>query len=476
MIRMKLSDIALALGAELSGVDGWIQGCDVDSRRLPAQALFVALRGRNQDGHRFIGDAESRGAGGVMVEDAKPGQRRLAMLKVANTRFALGELARVWRRRFQLPVVAVTGSNGKTTVKELIAGILRQAGRTLATAGNFNNDIGVPLTLFRLGQQHDFACIEMGANRAGEIARLTAIAEPTVGVITQCGAAHLEGFGSLEGVAHAKGELFRGLDPSATAIINADDPYAELLTEFAGNRRQITFGLTCEADIWATWYPAAQGAVLDIKTPVGPTEVRFALDGRHNVQNALAAVAATLAMELPLETIRRGLEAARAVAARMERKPGLRGIAVIDDTYNANPASLAAALEVLASAAGRRWLVLGDMGELGPEAPQWHQRAGELARRQGVERLYALGALGRMAAEAFGAGGVYCESHAVLLEALCGELSPGLTLLVKGSRSMHMEEIVAGLTCHGAQPPGMAVPPPRVQPRTTATEALPERD
>lgn len=476
MIRMRLSDIALDLGAELTGVDGWMQGCEVDSRRVPAQALFVALRGRNQDGHRFIGDAERRGAGGVMVDDATLGQLPLPRLQVPNTRLALGELARVWRRRFQLPVVAVTGSNGKTTVKELIAGILRQAGRTLATAGNFNNDIGVPLTLFGLGGQHDFACIEMGANHAGEIARLTAIAEPTVGVITQCGAAHLEGFGSLEGVARAKGELFRGLHPSATAIINADDQYAALLTEFAADRRRITFGLTREADVWATWHPAVQGAVLDIKTPVGATDVRFPLSGRHNVQNALAAVAATLAMGLPLKLIRRGLEAARSVPGRLERKPGLRGSAVIDDTYNANPGSLGAALEVLADAAGRRWLVLGDMGELGPEAPEWHRRAGELARRQGIERLYALGALGRMAAEAFGVGGVHCESHAVLIEALRDDLSPGLTLLVKGSRSMRMEEIVAGLTCNGAEQTEMAVPPSQAAPRTTATEALPERD
>jgi UDP-N-acetylmuramoyl-tripeptide--D-alanyl-D-alanine ligase len=476
MINMRLSDIERDLGGQLSGTDGWIRGCDVDSRRLPARALFVALQGQNHDGHRFIVDAQVRGAAGVMVEEEKASRTQLPRLKVANTRFALGELAHVWRQRFQLPVVAVTGSNGKTTVKELIAGILRQAGPTLATAGNFNNDIGVPLTLFGLGDQHDFACIEMGANRAGEIARLTAIAEPTVGVITQCGAAHLEGFGSLEGVARAKGELFRGLAPSATAIINADDHYASLLTEFAGDRCQLTFGLSRDADIWATWHVAAQGTVLEIRTPAGATEVRFALAGRHNVQNALAATGAALAIGLPLEVIRRGLEAARSVPARMERKPGLRGIVIIDDTYNANPSSLGAALEVLAASEGRHWLVLGDMGELGPEAPELHQRAGEIARRQGVERLYALGALGRIAAEAFGAGSVYCESHAALIEALREDIFPGLTLLVKGSRSMRMEEIVTGLTCNAAEQLEVAVAPPPTASRLTANKALPGRD
>ena len=474
MISMTLAEIASDLGAKLTGADGWIQGCDVDSRRLAAQALFVALRGRNQDGHQFIGAAEDRGAAAVMVEEK--GRSRLPMLKVADTRFALGELARVWRGRFRLPVVAVTGSNGKTTVKELIAGIFREAGRALATVGNLNNDIGVPLTLFRLGEQHDFACLEMGANHGGEIARLTAIAHPTVGVITQCGAAHLEGFGSLEGVARAKGELFLGLDPSATAIVNADDPYASLLTEFAGNRRQITFGLTRDADIGATWETAAPGTVLQINTPLGAMEVNFPLVGRHNVQNALAAVSAALAVGLPLEAIRTGLEASRSVPARMERKPGLRGIEIIDDTYNANPGSLRAALEVLAGSAGRHWLVLGDMGELGSEAPELHQHAGELARRQGVERLYAVGQLGRMAAEAFGAGGICCENHAALIETLRGDVFPGLTVLVKGSRSMHMEDIVAGLTCYGAEQSGRALAPPAVAGRSDATEALTKRD
>ena len=475
MIRMKLSQIASDLGAQLTGDDGWIQGCEVDSRRLTAGALFVALRGRNQDGHQFIDDARRRAAAGGMVERSDEGPQRLPLLKVLDTRFGLGELASVWRRRFQLPVVAVTGSNGKTTVKELIAGIFRQAGRTLATAGNFNNDIGVPLTLFRLGKQYQFACIEMGANHAGEIARLTAIAQPTVGLITQCAAAHLEGFGSLEGVARAKGELFVGLDPSATAIINADDRYASLLTEFAGERPQITFGLTPDADVWANWYPVAQGVVLDVSTPRGSIEVRLSLAGRHNVQNALAAASAALAIGLPLEVIRQGLENARPVPARMERKPGLRGIEVIDDTYNANPGSLGAALDVLASGGGRCWLVLGDMGELGSDAPQLHKDAGKLARRHGVERVYALGRLGRMAAEAFGAGGVYCESHAALIEALWGDVGPGLTVLVKGSRSMRMEEIVAGLTCNTAAQVGATVPPP-VAACSTATEALPERD
>lgn len=474
MIRMRLSQVATELTARLIGSDRFFQGCEVDSRRLQPGALFVAIRGQNQDGHAFVTDAEQRGAAALMVACGKGS--RLPTVCVEDTRFALGELARVWRGGLQLPLVAVTGSNGKTTVKELLASIFRTAGPTLATAGNRNNDIGVPLTLFGLGEQHQFACIEMGANRPGEIARLTEIAQPTVGVITQCGVAHLEGFRTLEGVARAKGELFAELHPDATAVINTDDRFAPLLVQLTGDRRRVCFGLTGDADLTASWRPVPEGSIIDLKTPGGRIEVRLRLAGRHNVQNALAAASAALAVGLPLAVVRRGLEAVRLVSGRLERKSGIRGAAIIDDTYNANPGSLDAALEVLAGSSGRRWLVLGDMGELGLDAPAFHESAGELAKRRGVERLYAVGPLGKIAAEAFGIGGIHCDSRATLIELLRAEVSEGITVLVKGSRTMHMEEVVSALLGEVAESSPSRAPELRCETVYPAMEALLGKD
>ncbi len=440
---MQLSEAAKTLAVHWSGKDVSFSGCQIDSRALSPGALFAALRGERFDGHDFVAQAEARGPAAALVERLV--SSALPALVVPDTRQALGSLASAWRRRFQLPVVAVTGSNGKTTVKEMLASILSGQGAVLATLGNLNNDIGVPLTLFRLGAEHRFAVVEMGANHVGEIAGLAAVAAPTVGIITQCAPAHLEGFGSVDAVARAKGELFEGLAAGGTAVINADDDYAPLWRGLAGDQRQLTFGMQPTADVSAVCELGPETSRLDLKTPKGNVTVRLALPGRHNVMNALAASAAAVALDVPLDLIKVGLESMKAVSGRLQIRVGGGGVRIIDDTYNANPASLAAGLAVLGGLGGRRWLVLGDMAELGEAAMAYHQEVGRLAREAGVERIYATGTLSRAASEAFGPEGRHYDSQAALTEALRADLTEAVTLLVKGSRSSGMERVVAAL-------------------------------
>lgn len=445
MIAMQLSEAAQSINATLHGRDGGFTGCSTDSRTLPPGALFFALRGDQFDGHRFIAEAFRRGASGAVVE-RDIAEAGLPLLAVPDTRHALGLLAGAWRQRFQIPIVAVTGSNGKTTVKEMLAAIFSPLAPTLVTPGNLNNDIGVPLTLFGLGNEHRFGVVEMGANHAGEIAALTCMVRPEVAVITQCAPAHLEGFGSIEGVARAKAEIYAGLGADGTAVINADDAYAGSWRSACAGRRQLSFGLQPGADVTATQVEVgANGMNFVLTHREQERSIRLQLFGRHNVANALAATACAVALNIPLPRIAAGLESMRAVKGRLQLKAGRHAARVLDDTYNANPASLGAALGVLETFPGRRWLVLGDMGELGPTGPELHARAGASARAAGVERLFALGALSRFAAQAFGAG----AGHFVSSEDLVAELSPGLaadvTVLVKGSRAMSMERVVAAI-------------------------------
>ena len=446
MIRMTLSEAARVLEAKYAGRDTGFAGVSTDSRALERDNLFVALRGPHFDGHAFLDQAMQRGAAAALVDRAV--ETALPNLRVQDTRTGLGRLAAAWRACHTMPLVAVTGSNGKTTVKEMIAAILGQRGPLLVTQGNLNNDIGVPLTLLRLERTHRHAVIEMGANHPGEISYLTRIARPTVALITNAGPAHLEGFGSIEGVAHAKGEIYQGLSMNGIAVINSDDVYAPLWRELADAHRMMTFGLQAPADVRAEWRQESSGSALQLLTPEGATEVKLSLPGRHNVMNALAAAAAALAAGAALSDIKKGLEAMRPVHGRLERTTGIKGAELIDDTYNANPASLQAALDVLAACATRKWLVLGDMGELGEDAAALHEQAGEWARAAGVEALYATGELSRHAARTFGAGFEHFANHAALIAALTGRLereNGGVTILVKGSRSAHMEEVVAAL-------------------------------
>ena len=451
---LHLQELARLLDGERTGADVTFTEVGIDSRRLPAGALFVALTGPNFDGHDFIAAARERGAVAALVSRvvADP----LPQVRVADSRLALGRLGASWRSRFAGPLIALTGSNGKTTVKEMIAAILRQRGPTLATAGNLNNDLGVPLTLLRLRAEHAYAVIELGANHPGEIAGLTRLAQPDVAIINNAGPCHLEGFGDVAGVARAKGEIFQGLGPEGVAIINRDDPYADYWAGLNPGRRIIDFGLEQPAMV--------RGETLDVEshrfrliTPTGEIAVQLPLPGRHNLRNALAAAAATLAVGATLEDLRGGLESLPGVSGRLQRLPGRHGGVVIHDAYNANPASLAAALDTVGSGPGEHWLVLGDMYELGPTAVELHAESGRAARTFGFSRLYALGEYSRAAVAAFGSGATHFTEVEALITELSGALPQGSeppTVLVKGSRGMRMERVVAALTAAPAGSPG----------------------
>jgi UDP-N-acetylmuramoyl-tripeptide--D-alanyl-D-alanine ligase len=443
MMAMQLSEAARVLAAQHIGEDVAFRGISTDTRKPLAGSLFFALQGPNYDANEYVGAAHDQGAAAAAV--SRPCAVRLPQLQVPDTRLALGQLSAHWRNRFELPVVAITGSNGKTTVRAMTSAILSQCGQALSTQGNLNNDIGLPLTLARLDADDRFAVIEMGANHPGEIDYLAELARPTIGVVTNAGPAHLEGFGDLPAVARAKGELFARLGRDSVAIINADDSYAPLWRELAAHCRIVEFGLREGCDVTASWSGDTAGSDLQLVTPQGNIELRLPLPGRHNVMNALAATAAAQAAGAGLAEIKAGLESLAAVEGRFNTLQLPGPVSVIDDTYNANPASLQVALDVLAQAAGERWLVLGDMGELGAESAELHRRAGAMARAAGVTRVYTLGELARAALEGFAGAGRACETLDELLAALRADLAVPLHILVKGSRRMRMERVVQGL-------------------------------
>jgi len=443
MMALQLSEAANVLSARRTGADVAFRGVSIDSRRHMPGALFFALQGPNFDGHAFVDAARAQSAAAAAV--SRPCASPLPQIHVSDTRLALGRLSAHWRGRFDIPAIAITGSNGKTTVRAMAAAILGCRGRTLSTQGNLNNDIGLPLTLARLDAADDFAVIEMGANHPGEIAYLTGIACPTIGVVTNAGPAHLEGFGDLAGVARAKGELFAGMTAHAVAVINAEDAFAPLWRELAAHCRIVEFGLDSRCDVSAQWHGDADSSTIELNTPQGGIVLRLPLPGRHNVLNALAASTVAQLAGAGLEDIRQGLEALAPVAGRfnVHRLPG--DITLIDDTYNANPGSLAAALEVLAQARGDTWLILGDMGELGTASAALHRRAGEQARAAGITRVYGLGERSRAAVAGFAGPGAAYDTLEQLMADLRGEARGPLHILVKGSRSMRMERVIDAL-------------------------------
>ena len=447
-MKRTLADFAKECGGTLRGADQSFSGVSSDTRTLKRGELFVALRGPRFDANQFVSAAQSAGAAGAVV-DSPQDAATISQIVVQDTQAALERLGHAWRSQFSIPVLGVAGSNGKTTAKEMTATILAQAGSCLSTRGNLNNHIGVPLTLLRIEAANRFAVIEMGANRAGDVAALVRIAQPTVGLITNAGAEHLEGFGSLEGVARAEGEMVAGLPAAATAVINADDEFAALWRQMTP-ARVLSFGIHRSADFAAADIRTTLGADgfvthFTLKSPLGrDTLIELRMGGHHNVANALAAAAAASAAGATLQHVVAGLTAVRAVPGRLQFKKARSGAWVIDDSYNANPSSVRAGIEVLASLEGRKWLVLGDMAELGEYAQSSHREIGEFARQHGIERLYATGTLAALAVESFGPGAQWFADAAVLAQALEAATAE-VRMLIKGSRVNRLERVVDAL-------------------------------
>jgi UDP-N-acetylmuramoyl-tripeptide--D-alanyl-D-alanine ligase len=453
MTWLTLFELAGMCGGTLHGISDKqasqldIAGVERDSRKVTEGDLFPALRGERFDAHEFVADVAGR-AGAALVDH--PVEADIPQVVVSDVRIAMGQLATAWRNCFSRPVIALTGSNGKTTLKEMITAILSGCGHTHATRGNLNNDLGVPLTLYELRPgQHDYAVIEMGANHFGEIDYLTHLVRPDVAVLNNAGAAHLEGFGSIAGVARAKGEIFSGLSADGVAVINADDEYADYWRELNTQRRVLSFGMSGAADVRGI--PQSDGALL-IRYQEQECLVGLPLLGQHNAMNALAAGAAVLALGVKPEAIKSGLEKLKPVPGRLCPLRGAGGELIIDDTYNANPTSASAALQVLAQQHGRKLLVLGDMGELGVDGMEMHARIGQEAAQLGIDAMYGVGELSVAACDAFGAGAVACHDMDELLSSLQTlQLNENNSVLVKGSRSARMERVVEALL---AQQPG----------------------
>lgn len=444
MLRLMLSDCQPCLDADFTGDDVQISGFSIDSRTLQPGDLYIAINGERFDGHEYCQAAQQNGASALLVHSEVDSE--LPQLKVKDTRVALGLLGKMWAERFQVPTVAITGSNGKTTVKEMVAAILGKIGPVLATEGNFNNDIGVPLTLLRLRAHHQYAVIEIGASSSGEVGNLSRLVQPDVALVNNVGEAHLEGFGSIEAVASAKAEIFEGLGSDGWAVINVDDRFADDMRNAASHAHIRQFG--SEEDV-AVRLMAEQE--LKISTDGKVLAPRFALLGRHNRLNAVAATAIAQCMDIQPVAIMSGLAQIQPVAGRLNKHPGRNKSTVIDDSYNANPVSVRAAIDVLAEFDGSRLLVLGDLGELGSDEKNIHAQLGAYAKQAGIDHLFTVGVLAKHAAEAFD-GAVHFPDQGQLIDTLCEVISSDTTVLVKGSRSSRMELVVKPLIDTRPQP------------------------
>lgn len=434
---LNLSTLATWIDAQFSGTDASFSGMSVDTRTLITGELYVALKGQQVNGHTFIKEAEAKGASGFLVSENIC--TALPVLKVADTVLALGQLAKSYRARFELPMVAVTGSCGKTTVKDMLFHILSCSGTVLATPGNLNTEIGVPLTLCKLNSTHQSAVIEMGARKAGDIAYLMNITSPKVSILTNAGIAHVEIFGSEEGIAKAKGEIFQYLDTQGIAVMNQDDKHFPYWKTLLKGQSLITFGIENKSDVMAKNLTHAS---FDLITDIGTVSVQLEVLGKHNVMNALAASAGARALGCSLEDIQKGLQTFKSVTGRLEKKIGLSGACILDDTYNANPVSVSAALSVLAHAKEKKIFVLGDMKELGLGAARLHYQVGVEAKQLGIDAVLCVGELARHTVDGYGIGAKHYVNKEDLIQDLASLLTSKATVLIKGSRSMKMEEIV----------------------------------
>ncbi|MDQ7090805.1 MAG: UDP-N-acetylmuramoyl-tripeptide--D-alanyl-D-alanine ligase [Methylococcales bacterium] len=448
-MKLNLNTVALHLNAHLIGVSTEINAVSIDSRTLKKGDLYIAISGENFDGHNFTEAAEKAGACALLVEHQV--KSLLPQLVVKNTRLALAELAGLARQKSKATIFSVTGSNGKTTVKEMLAIILSVNASVLATEGNLNNEIGVPLTLLKLSVDHRYAVIEMGANHRGEIAFSSRAALANIALINNVAEAHLEGFGSLEGIAKAKGEIVAGLKASGIAILNQDDPFYSLWVKIAANRSHYSFSLHDKsANVYATEIEStiennAFVTTFNLHTATEKIAISLKLAGQHNIYNALAAATAALTVNIPLVQIQQGLEKLLPVKGRLQPWVSRYGNIVIDDSYNANPASLKVAIEVLKFCQGDSWLILGELGELGDKSQEIHQQLGVLIREQGIKRLFAIGTDARYSVEEFGEGALFFESQVALITSLKAGLKGEEALLIKGSRAQGMEQVAAAL-------------------------------
>lgn len=448
MIQLTLSKAATILGLKDTTFTGEFYGVSIDTRTLQRGNLFIAIPGERVDGHDYLEEARLKGAAAALVTHKV--ESTLPQLIVDDIVLALGKLGAAWRDQFSIPFIAVTGSNGKTTLKNMIASIMKAAcdgheEQVLATQGTLNNHLGLPLTLARLNIKHRYAVIEMGMNHFGEIEYLTKLTRPNVAVITNAASAHLEGVGDLAGVARAKAEIFLGLQHNGTAILNRDDQFYSYWREQARHHQILTFGFHQDADVRATLLEATQTQQLTLHTKQGHIDINLPLLGKHNVQNTLAAAAAALAIGIDLNAIKVGLENIAPAPGRMQMHTLANGVKIIDDTYNANPFSLEAAVNTLAGFKGKRVLVLGDMRELGDDAKSLHHQAGEKIRSAGIDYLFTYGDLTANTSQAFGKGAHHFTEQDKLVGAIQPLLHNQTTVLIKGSRSMHMEKVVTGL-------------------------------
>ncbi|MFT5610653.1 MAG: UDP-N-acetylmuramoyl-tripeptide--D-alanyl-D-alanine ligase [Polaribacter sp.] len=435
---MQLSQVSVAVNGELLGEDLFIDGAVIDSRADCTGKLFVALDGDNFDGHNFLTQAENNGAVASLIE--KPVANKLPQVLVGDSHQALQDLAAWWRAQFVIPVIGITGSVGKTSVKEMLACIFAEIGKGLVTQGNLNNEIGVPLTLMRLEKDDTYAIVEMGMNHAGEISRLSQISKPTVALINNAAAAHLEGLGTIQAVAKAKGEIFEGLSEDGVAVINSDDPHAGLWLELIGRRKVVTFGLQL-ADVSASYKLRTDGLEMSVKTSNESFDLDLPLIGQHNVRNTLAAIAVAVAANIPCKAIIKGLSKYRPIHGRLNVIKS-HGITLIDDTYNANPASMRAAIETLAQFPDST-LILGDMGELGEASIQEHLQLGKIAQDQGIGRIYACGEFAQQVVDQFrGVSQSFAKQDQLLVHLSELHFNPGAAVLVKGSRFTKMENVV----------------------------------
>lgn len=443
---LSLAAVAATLGALLQQGDARFTRVATDSRQLQPGDLFVALRGANFDGHDFLHTAANAGACGLVVEEFDA-SLSLPQLVVRDTLLALGQIARLNRDAFAYPLIAITGSSGKTTVKTMVADILRECGSVLMTQGNFNNHIGVPLTLLQIARDHTFAVIEMGASSIGEIGYLCTLAKPDVALVNNVMPAHIAGFGSLENVALAKGEIYLGLAAQGTAVINIDDAFAPQWLALIKQQTMITVSLTnASADCFARNISAtAECTSFTLVVQQDAIDINLPTPGEHNIRNALAAAACAFAVGASLTHIKQGLEKFVPVSGRLSRQHTPDGALVIDDSYNANPGSVRAAIQVLATQPGQKVLVLGDMGELGEHAELLHAEIGRFAKAQQIHRLLTVGSLSRHASEAFGENGQHFATQAELMQVLNALIEKQMTLLIKGSRSAKMDVIVREL-------------------------------